>query len=404
MSKIDTSKRKTYVEYLLPFFLLFSQYVIYGVPISTLLLSIVAVLTILKNGLRLYKHYLPFVIFFAYVLLHDICAVLFGGSDPNTAMNRLLEYTVNYILIFVVCSVPLNEDKLFSAWKIATILYSAGLIYHLVLIHILGQPVQIIQIMPLLRDINLNEPYRPRSFFNEPSYIASALLPMLFLSLKRKNFFWAALTTGMIFLTTSTAGVVLAMIMWGLNYFFGSEKKKKVWPILVFAALLVVFTTSELFLNSYEKLQSVLSGGSTFIPRVIIGLEIVKTLPFWEFFAGTLYNEVADYIYMNSAALSNRIILRYWSISRNAIFMNGISSLIFRYGLVGLFMFFSTYKGMLFKKNFGGRIFAIITLISLFANSEILNAPYYINAMILLLYLNTIECKEDCDEKISLDR
>ena len=141
-----------------------------------------------------------------------------------------------------------------------------------------------------------------------------------------------------------------------------------------------------------------------FIPRVIIGLEIVKTLPFWEFFAGTLYNEVADYIYMNSEALSNRLILRYWSISRSAIFMNGFSSLIFRYGLVGLFMFFSTYKGMLFKKNFGGRIFAIITLVSLFANSEILNAPYYINTMILLLYLNTIECKEDCDEKISLDR
>ena len=404
MSKIDSLKRKTYIEYLLPFFLLFSQYVIYGVPISTLLLAVAAILTISKNGLKIYRHYIPFVIFFSYALLHDICAVLFGGSDPNTATNRLLEYTVNYILIFVVCSVPLNEDKLFSVWKIATVLYSAGLIYHLVLINVFNEPVQIIQIMPLLRDLNLNEPYRPRSFFNEPSYISSALLPMLFLSLKRKNFFWAALTTGMMFLTTSTAGVVLAMLMWGLNYFFGSEKKKKLWPIFVFVALFVVFTTSELFLNSYEKLQSVLSGGSTFIPRVVIGLEIVKTLPLWEFLTGTLYNEVADYIYMNSETLSNQFILRYWSISRSAIFLNGISSLIFRYGLVGLFMFFLTYKGMLFKKNFGGRIFAIITLVSLFANSEILNAPYYINTMILLLYLNNIECKEDCDEKISLDR
>lgn len=388
--KINNAKNKTYIEYLLPFFLLFSQYSISGLPISTLLLGVVAVLTFLKNGFKFQRHYIPFIGFFLYVIMHDVMAMMFGGSNPSTCRNRLIEYSVNCILILVVCAVAIDENKLYKTWKIATLIYSLGLIYHLYLIYVTIQPVEIIKILPFLENVNLNEPFRPRSFFNEPSYIAEAILPMLFLSLKRKDYIWGFFTTIMIFLSTSSIGIALAFVLWVYSFISFNKKSKKniCLAIILIGCIMLVFSGTGLFDASLEKFEDALSGGSTFEVRVIMGFSIIKHLPAKNIVFGTLFNEVADYIATNAALLKDPLIFKYWEMGSNVIFMNSISSIIFRYGVVGLLAFTSTYAGMLFDKKYGARAYAITIVISLFANSYILNAPYYIHTMILLLYLN----------------
>ena len=394
------SKKNTYIEYLLPFFLLFSQYRISGISIATILLFFVAIITYSKHGFKFYKYFLPFVVFFIYAVFHDFFTVILGLSNSSVSTHRLLEYGLNFVLMIMVSSAGVNESKLYKIWKCAAIIYIGGLIFHLAKIYVYKQPVQIIEILPYLDNINTNEAMRPRSFFNEPSYLAEAILPLLFLALKRLDFKWAIITTFAIVASTSSMGILLMIVLWGAYYLLSTSelgKKRNPFIIILLAIGVIVFSMGGLYPNSgifaasLYKFTDALKGGSTFDVRVTMGFIVVRNLPFHSFMIGTFYNELADFLTANPFLGSIGIISKYWEMGNSSLFLNAFCELIFRYGVIGLILYMCTYRNMLLNKHYPARMYAIMIFIGLFGNGYLLNAPYFVSTMLLLLYL-----REDC--------
>lgn len=384
-------KKGNYIEYLLPFFLLLSQYKIIGIPISTLFLFVIAILTYFKYGFRLQKYLVPFLIFFAYAVFHDLLSLIIGYSDQSTTLHKIIEYSVNFILmIVIVAGSELNENKLFSIWKKAGIFYFVGCLYHLFKIYILKQPVQIIQILPWIEVINTNEAFRPRSFFQEPSYLAESVLPLLFLALKRKDYKWAVFSTAIIVFSTSSIGIALAIVLWGSSYILDCKeenRKRNPFVLIILIAFFSFFASSGVIADSFYKFQDALKGGSTFSVRVTLGFLVVRNLTIPNILLGSFFNEVSDYIRMNQSLLYIPMIYKYWAMGNEFIFLNAFCTVIFRYGLVGLILFLRTYKGTIFNKKYGARVYALMSFVGLFANVYILNAPYFVITIIMLLYM-----------------
>ena len=128
----------------------------------------------------------------------------------------MIEYIVIYFLVFIICSQSLDEDRLFKVWKIAGVIYALGLLIQVIQIYFLGQRIAPISIIPgyeLRTEGNIAQ-LRPSSFFAEPASFVIAMLPLEFLSIKRKDYKWAVFTTISILLSASTVGIILSVILW----------------------------------------------------------------------------------------------------------------------------------------------------------------------------------------------
>lgn len=385
--------KKNCIEYVLPFLLLLSQYKLYVVPLSSLALLFVFIYDYCSCGFRKSSN-INFIVFYLYVLLHDLVNLFIGASDSSTCFHRLLEYSFNFMLMLLICSYHFDEKRLFRVWKVATIIYSFGLFIQMIQIYILKQQVKIIPISVGLGNINTNEPYRPRSFFQEPSYLAEAMLPMLFLSLKNKSYKWAIFTTFAIICSTSTNGIIISCILWGLflvdNY---KNKRMKYLIPIIFVILCFILVQINVKIPALQKLFCIIKGGGSFSARVSQGFMIIRTLSLKQMIFGTTFNEVYDYVDLNISYFTSTIVFNFWKLGIGNVFLNGICSVIFRYGIFGMILFLRTYKGMLFNKKYAARNYAIISLVALFANDYLLNIPYFIEMIILLLYKNEFSNK-----------
>lgn len=387
-----TRSRGHYIEFFLPFYLLLSQYSFSVINIGMLGLAIVAVVTIVNNGFKFTwrREYREFLVFLIYVVFRDIINIFLGSSAISAQINRILEYLLVYVLVFFVCSKSFSEDTLYKTWKFAGFVYSAGLLYHLVMIYIFGKSILPIAILP---DIFIqNDQFyllmtRPESFFVEPTGFAGALLPLEFLALKRKNYKVAVLTTLFIFASTSTVGVVLSAILWGCTLLSADiSKVKKVGLMLLGGLMCVAFISLPMFEESLEKLVDAVHGGSTVGSRIVCGFEVVGTQTPLSLITGTTFNEVKDYIELNISKFSEDSIVMIYYKNKGTVFLNTFSQLIFKYGIMGLLLFLRIFVSKFKNRRYEAKSFIAMYLVSIFAQSALLNALFFETVIIILLY------------------
>lgn len=387
-----TRSRGHYIEIFLPFYLLLSQYSFSAVNIGMLGLAIVAVVTIVNNGFKFtwHREYREFLVFLIYVLFKDIMNIVFGSSEVSAQINRILEYLMVYVLVFLVCRKSFCEDTLYKTWKFAGFIYSAGLLYHLVMISILGKSILPIAILP--GSFISNEQFylpmmRPESFFVEPTGFAGALLPLEFLALKRKDYKVAVLSTLFIFASTSTVGVVLSAVLWGCTLLSaGISRVKKVGLMLLGGLLCVAFISLPMFEESLEKVLDAAKGGSTVGSRILCGFEVVGTQTPLSLITGTSFNEVKDYIELNISKFSEDSMVMLYYKHKGTVFLNTFSQLIFKYGIIGLLLFLQIFVSRLKNKRYEAKAFIAMYLVSIFAQSALLNALFFETITIILLY------------------
>lgn len=378
--------RNHILEIIIPFFGVLEPYKISVLPVTAILLFAI-VLFHHKGKVYLPKSILPFVIFVGYTVLRDIFHMFFSVSDPISAqMNRLIEKCVLYVLIFAACGGGFDEKALFRWWKVAGVIFGAGMLYHVFQILVLQQGVQPINLIPgydISHDPGMAYD-RPTSFFSEPAAYVVSMMPLLFLAFKQKSFRWAALATFLIAISTSTVGVLLCAVLWLV--FIAQEKKTKktTWLYIGFVGLFaMLFFTLPIFSATLEKVREVSDGESTWGSRVEGPFQMVRAMRWDELPLGTNMLDTTRFVLRNVGKIPKDSAPYLHAIQNETVFFNTIALLIFRYGIVGLALFLFTFKGKL-SKNFGGRLYAIMLLVAVFGQGAI--AAPGVPLIVMLLY------------------
>lgn len=403
MSKtVDVSlknKERHYIEYILPFFILLSQYSIGVLNIGTLALIVVGIILTIQRSWKVPFpfYYKPFILFLMYIIARDLIRLVLGPDAFQTQINRIVEYFIIFFFVFAVCTQNFSEDKLYKIWKIAGVIFTIGLLYQIFQIYILGQHISPISIVPgyVLRPDEKVTQMRPSSFFAEPASFVNAMIPLEFMSLKRKDFKWAAFTTVAILLSGSTVGVILSLVLWTMELLRRDNSFWKRTLIVIIAAIIsVLFMNLDVFNFSFTKFLEVASGESTFGSRVATGFEVIRRQTILEFIFGTNYNDVATFVSSNISNFSDSaVVMIYWRSGR--LFLNTFSRLIFQYGVIGLLLFLNPLIQYMRQSNYKAKMLVVTTIVAIFGQTMLLNTYYFMLVILFLLYeeysLNNVE-------------
>lgn len=387
--------RKHYIEYFLPFFALLAPYRFGPVSADTIGLIVVAGLMIIRNQgrVKVLREFRPFLYFLAYVIFRDVIRMILGSDTIQTQMNRIIEYLINYALVFVVCSEDFDDDKLYKVWKIAGFIYSLGLLYHLVQIYIMGQMITPISIIPgySIRATDTITSVRPCSFFSEPAAFVNAMLPLEFLALRKRDLKIAFFVTIIILASTSTVGIILSIVLWSTSFLERDLKTRyKFLLIIATIGMIYLFANLDIFGASLSKLLLAAEGGSTFGSRVTGSFEIVGAESWIERIIGTNYNEVGGFIATHNGMFSSRSIIQiYWKNGTGDVFLNTFGQLFFKYGLIGFILYMTPLIMFLRDKNYAAKQYVIMVIFAVFGQTMLLNSHYFMTIMLLMLFSKT---------------
>lgn len=395
-TRINNKKESHLLEVLLPFLGVLAPYKVSIIPVTAIVLLIAFISKIRDGKITVYHKSQPFVIFFVYILLRDVLHMIFSDAGEfSTQANRMIEYSVMYILIFLVAG-SFNEDVLYKWWRIAGVIFGAGMLYHVVQILVFDKTVVPISLIPgyEIRADALDGATRPTSFFAEPAAYVNSMIPLLFLTLKRKDLKWAFLCTFLIIVSTSTVGVILSAALWIL--FILSERKSTrttVAAILFICVFVVMFFNLAIFSDALEKFKSVTAGESSFGSRIQAPFEVIRLMDWRNLPFGNNVLDVKEFVLANRANLLSGTAVYQQAMNRDSVFLNTIAFLIFRYGIVGLGLFIMCFKNKVFNKDYGARMYAIILLIACFGQGSISDPG--IPILLLILYTSNRNGPED---------
>lgn len=402
MEKNLQKKKSCIIEYYLPFYIMLAPYKFGIIDLGTIGLIICAFLMLLRENGRIIfkKSQAVFFAFLGYAIIKNIFNLFLGDNSFDTIFNKVVSFTVQFLLCIFVSSFGFNEKALFRAYKFAGVIFSVGLIYQLIKLNAFGAQVTPISIIPgyILRGEAAEESVRPSSFFAEPEWFVSAMLPLEFLSLKRLDYKWAVFSTVMILASTSTVGVVLSAVLWLTVLGSNKVKFKSKAVITVFIAVIcTAFFTLNIFSGGNEKLKEVLDGKSTVNSRIVVGFDTIATMDPVKLIFGENYNDQNTYIRENIGFLRPDSPVKDYIKDGGHIFLNSFCQLIFYYGIFGLIIYLWAFLKRLKKKNYGAKSYIIMLLIAIFAQTSVLNVIYFVNITILMLYDN--ETEEYCENR-----
>lgn len=390
---IPTSNKRNFLEYYIPFYLVLCNYSIGPIDLGSIGLFLALALDMAFNSrpIKISKRCKPLAFLFAYTVIRDIFKILMGRDNSSALFNYMIYYSFMFLIVFLACSTSFNEDALYKAWKIAGVIYSAGLLYHIVLIYIIGGKAEPISIIPgySIRDVYAES--RPSSFFAEPAAFASALLPLEFMALRRADYKWAIGTTLFLLLSTSSIGVILSVVLWVATVLFSKIKlAQKALITILGVAFVFAFLNMGVFSASLEKIIAVADGESTVGSRVVSGFELIQTFDFSELIFGTNFRQATSYIAANPEALP-RDSHAYITIQLGeSNFLNTFSYFIFSYGIIGLLAYILPLVRWFFRKT-KSKTYILMMMVAIFAQGALLNSMFFSTLMILLLFSDSEE-------------
>ena len=381
-------KKSNMIEWFLPFFPVLHQYQFGFLSLGTIGLFIIAVKILAENNWKIMfpKQWNGFLAFFVFILMRDILRIFAGRDGVSVQMNRIIEYVFVALIVFIISSKEINFDNLYKWFKIAGVIYIAGMLYHAFLIFILHQTAHWITIIPgyILRGDTLAELKRPASFFVEPAGIVLGLIFLLVFSLQKKEYIWAVFASIGMVISTSSVAVIITAVAWVLTVFLTNLSfEKKVFVVLLFSVLIYLFFHLSIFADSTTKLMAVLGGGSTVGSRLIGGFEVVSTLSPLELIVGSNYNDIRTYMAERLALFpADSIAVLYYDV-QGSVFLNTVANIFFHYGVIGILFFYIPLVRLL--RNPQAKILIVCFVILSVGQSLLLSPSYFMWLCIILI-------------------
>lgn len=382
------------IEVVIPFFVLLAQYSFMGLTAAQIAMAICALVVLSKYrlSLRIPKNFKYFFIFFVFVIFADCGKLLIGDSSSLWQINRIIGYSLLFVSAFIVCAAPFDEDRMYKVWKIATIVYCFGLLFHIFGIEVLHHQVDPISIIPgySLRTNGFLATSRPMSFFREPSMFAASIIPFLFLALKRRDFRWSVFTSFFLLISSSTVGVVICVLLWVLFLLRSDVKiEKKAFAITLLALMTVVFATAPIFQDAFSKFMETSQGGGTYTARITVGFEVLSKMSPHELVLGAAASSPEIYIFSNSGSFSEMSAMYY--LLHGNLFLNTVAQLFFRYGIIGTILLLICLVALLKNENYEAKDLIVVYLVLAFFESALLNSYFFYYVMMIMMYIPVAE-------------
>ena len=383
------------IEYYLPFYLVLTQYKFGPLPLGDIGIIICAFISLRNNKwkININNAIKPFVIFIFYVLIRDIIRILFAPDFLQSSINSIISIAIYSVIVISVCSSDFNENKLYKTWKIAGAIYIFGLLYHLISIFVFKKNVVTISLIPgyeIRPEAIYSRSSRPLSFFAEPASFVTSMIPLLFMSLRFKEYKWAVVSTVSILASTSTVGVVLCIVLWTCSLISKGISLRSRVSIIVIATLIVIaFSSFSVFNYGLSKALDVADGGGTFGSRVLAGFEIIRSLNFESLLFGSVFFYPINYVRTNISSFSSES-YALKLLARNYMYLSAFSNLIFSYGLIGLILFIIPYVNLIRHKNYKAKMYVVVLLVGILGERIYLNVSYFMTLIILFLYASEI--------------
>lgn len=341
--------------------------------------SLVLIIALLYSSYRILqvKHIKihKWLLFFVSIIIVNQLILLL--LDPIYVSAELilknLVITIATSFIVIVLSDSTNENRIYKVYSFFGFIAIIGILYHSILIYGFGHIVYPLVPFKNFIDESLiifsNGINRPVSFFLEPQHYASFILPLLYLTLKRKKLIFSILITLTIFLSTSTQGILITTLIWiYFVVFIFKEFKIRILTLLLFSVITVFVLNLNLSDFTVNKLINI--DLSTDI-RISRGFLIFAEMDSLVKVTGIGPGSITDYIVQTGKSL------RWLTDSLNLNnFISSYSGVLVQYGIISSIFFnillFDLYKQGR-KENFG---FFVIILISLFGQTLLFNSWY----------------------------
>ena len=323
------------LELVFAFYCILSGYgwgIVKGNILFLLIMAIIAYLRKKKNDIQLRE--IKWLMIF--VAIHE-SVLAFVINAPGYMINNTISALLSCLFMFPIVK-AIRMDKLIGAINCAAIVSIVGIVYHYLIIRSGGTVTPIP--FPLLGGVDANsrlyeEGLRPTSFYWEPAAFVTYMMVPLFLSLKEKKYIWSAIIIASMFLSTSTTGITMSLLMLVCYVFTQkvSMKSKTMITIIACAFIWMLFST-DLFSAGMDKIENTDIESAS---RTINGPAMVFNMPTLHLVTGMPAANPYDY-YISGGFKSLDIIIK-----DDTIFCSTIWLVLAKYGIIGILLFLWLY-------------------------------------------------------------
>lgn len=355
----------------------YSYGVIHG---NILFILLCAVVSLFKKRHVVKTTWLNILIIF--ILLHE--TLLMAVIPPN---GYFINNTIS-ILIICVCIIPIvraiDYEKLVGSLNWVAILSIGGLVYQAGIVMAGGtvSPLKLPFMPDLDTDSRLFEVVvRPSSFFWEPAALVTFLMVPLFISLTQKKYLWSGVLILSMFLSTSSTGILMSLVMLVVYVFTQKIKLRTRLFVLIFgAALTFALLNSPYFEAGVDKIENTDPEKNA---RLMNGIFLYNSLNTTEKFLGIEAANVDDYYSAHGGM--------YYGVG--SVFVPTFWHTLAKYGIVGLFIFLCIYFRLLIKDR-SLIPYILVLFISMFFQSMSIGSSGFAYQLIFLYsYVNRSSLK-----------
>lgn len=372
------------LELLFAFYCILSGYswgVIKGNILFLFIMAVIAFMRKSKKNIRMEE--LTWIIFF--VALHEFVLALVINA-PGYMINNMLSTLASCILIFPIAR-AIRIDKLKGALNAVGLLSIGGIIYHYIIISKGGMvsPIQL-PFMPSMDSASrlYEEGDRPTSFYWEPAAFVTYMMVPLFMSLRDRKFVWSIIIIMSMFLSTSTTGITMSLLM-SVCFVFTQKinMKYKVSIAAIIGIFIWALWSTDLFSAGMDKMtQTDIESAS----RTTNGPAMVFNMPLNHLITGMPAANPYDY-YMAGGFSSSDIIVKDGTIYCSTIWL-----VLAKYGILGLLFFLWLYiKPLKTAREIAP--FIIVLFVSMFFQSFTIGTSGFV-FQIIFIYVFINSCKE----------
>jgi len=366
------------IEFLLALYPILCGYKVGGIILSYGLIAIIAVLAVVKRGVKPFA-FKPFLYFGGYVIIHNI--IYMGIIDNVSMASGFVNNTIGMAIIVISCRyiAPVVEfKKLYSAISVISIVCVLGLLYHVIQLAT-GHTINTIPI-PFLPDQGVDsrlveEHYRATSFFFEPqSYIMYVLIPFYYF-ITNKKYLVATIIGVSMLLSGSTTGIVVLLIILASFFLTKNQSITQKAVIVVFAFLAAYFLVSSEYTQvGLDKMSN--TDLSTDI-RTASGPLLLRTMDLSYLLTGAPY--------ASATQMAEQTGNSYVVFLNDSVYIPAFWNALIFYGLIGLFLFLNIYWAF-WKKFKSIRPYVACIVACMFSNPDFLSATMVYALMFMISF------------------
>lgn len=360
----------------------------YGsVPMHLVMLLLMDIIAIMKGRLRLQfkAKYLKMTALF--VILHETALFFTMNIVPSYFTNLYISYIVIFLSILIIAPI-LNLKKMMGAFSWIALICMGGLIYQYVILLGGGSVTPIaLPFLPALGDGARVYSYihRPSSFFWEPQSYCSFMFVPMFISIFEKKIIWSIAITFSMFLSGSTTGIIISLLMLGVLTFSSDISKKYKFLFVLFGIVMIyMLFNSSLFEVGASKMEDTTFEDNS---RLYNGVTLVSKMPIICLLTGVNYANVADFYF--SGEVGTGFLLEKFG----TIYMSTFWMVLIKFGFIGTFLYVLSVVSPI-KQCKSIFIYVIAIVVTMFSNPDYIGAMYAFEMIFIYSFIYNMQTKK----------